>query len=98
MKETMNEYSFIREFEDIRPNNFSRAGLIAIYDYLCSYEDDCGIELEFDPIAICCEFTEYEDIAEFNNNYGKDYEEISEIENKTTVIMVDEISFIILDY
>jgi len=98
MKKTMSEYDFINEFEDIRPNNFTRAGLIAVYDYLIEYEESCDTEIEFDPIAICCEYTEYEDIAEFNSNYGKDYEEISEIEYHTTVIMIDDISFIIQDY
>jgi len=98
MKKTMSEYDFINEFEDIRPNNFTRAGLIAVYDYLIEYEESCDTEIEFDPITICCEYTEYEDIAEFNSNYGKDYEEISEIEYHTTVIMIDDISFIIQDY
>jgi hypothetical protein len=37
-----------------RPDNFSYEGLGALFDYLESMGDD----VEFDPIAICCEFSE----------------------------------------
>ena len=37
-----------------RPDNFSDEGLGALFDYLESMGDD----VEFDPIAICCEFSE----------------------------------------
>jgi hypothetical protein len=36
-----------------RPDNFSYEGLGALFDYFKSMGD-----IEFDPIAICCEFSE----------------------------------------
>lgn len=37
-----------------RPDNFSYEGLGALFDYLESMDE----EVEFDPIAICCYFSE----------------------------------------
>ena len=58
MKQTVDFYEFIHSFESIRPDNFSREGLSILWDYLESYEDESGIELELDVIAICCDFSE----------------------------------------
>ena len=63
MKQNINEYQFRRAFETSRPNNFSYEGLKALFDYLEQYEEETGQELELDVIAICCDFTEYEDSA-----------------------------------
>ena len=56
MKQSVNEYDFLKAFKECRPNNFSRAGLFALYDYLEQYEDDTGEEIELDVIALCCEY------------------------------------------
>ena len=69
MKTTLNFYEFGLWFERHRPNNFSRAGLRALFDYLEQYEEDCDTEIEFDGIALCCEYTEYDNIAEFWLDY-----------------------------
>jgi hypothetical protein len=62
-----------------RKDQFSRAALFAIFDYLEEYEDDCETELEYDPIAICCDFTEYGDANEAASEYfefeGMTYDE-----------------------
>jgi len=68
MKTTVNFYDFKREFQAIRPNNFSNEGLAILFDYLESYEDDTGEELELDIIALCCDYTE-ETLEEIINNY-----------------------------
>ena len=79
MKTNVNFYDFSRWFENNRPDNFSRAGLQSLYDWFEEYEEDTGEEIEFDPIAICCDFTEYEDIDEFKANYTCDkYKEIED--------------------
>lgn len=98
MKTTVTEYSFRRAFETIRPNNFSYAGLEALFEYFEQYEEDTGEEIELDVIAICCAFTEYTDLAEFQANYGDDYQSIEDIEDHTTVIRIDDESFIVEDF
>ncbi len=70
MKMTVNEYLFVEEMMRIRPNSFSRPGLFALFDYL----NDIDENMEFDPIAICGDFTEYEDLEEYQNDYGEDCE------------------------
>ncbi len=89
MKITINESEFCHEFKKIRPDNFSYEGLQALFEYLEQYEEDIGEELEFDPIAICCDFTEYENIKELQEDYP-DIETIEELERNTTVIPVHE--------
>ncbi len=97
MKQTMNEFDFKNEFKKIRPDNFSYDGLTALYNYLIQYEEDCGTELEFDPIAYCCEFSEYENFKEVKQNY--DIKSFKELEDNTTVLKIPNTSrFIIQNY
>ena len=97
MKHKMNEFDFKNEFKKIRPDNFSYDGLTALYDYLIQYEEDCGTELEFDPIAYCCEYTEYENFKEVKQNY--DIKSFKELEDNTTVLKIPNTSrFIIQNY
>jgi len=99
MKNTINIYQFKRWFEEHRPNNFSYQGLNELFDYLEQYEEDCDTELEFDPIALCCEYTEFEDLAEFWGNYDKEtYPDFDTITDYTQLIRVGKDSFIIANF
>ena len=98
MFQHISEYDFIRAFEQVRPDNFSRAGLSALYEYLEQLEEDIGNPIELDVIAICCEYSEYESLEEFQEDYGDDYQSIDEIEQVTIVIPVDDSGFIILQF
>lgn len=99
MKKTIDKYEFARGFDVYnRGNNFSYEGKKALFDYLEQYEEETGEEIELDIIAICCEYTEYENIEEFNNDYGKEVEEIDEISDYTQVINIDDTRFIIQDF
>ena len=60
-----------------------------MFGYLEDYEASTGEEMELDVIAICCDFTEYENLEEFRQNYGNEYETFSDIEDRTTVIRID---------
>ena len=86
MKQTINEFDFKNEFKKIRPNNFSYDGLTVLYDHLIQFEEDCDTELEFDPIAYCCEFTEYENFKEIKQNY--DVEDLEHLEQNTIVLKI----------
>ena len=108
MKTCVSEYDFTEWFRINRPDNFTYTGLRALYEYLLQYEDDCGEEIEFDPIAICCEFSEYADLKEFQDDYGvDDYPDMESIQYQTMVIQADHYvpagetskeSFIIQDF
>ena len=100
MKKTISRSEFIEEFDNYnRADNFSNAGRAALFDYFEELESDCGVAIEFDVIAICCEFSEYEDLAEFQADYGKDYEDLDDIREATQVIEIPgSDSFIIQDF
>ena len=97
MKTTINFCNFQDAFNSIRPDNFSYEGLQALFTYLEDLEDDTGEEIDLDVIAICCNYSEYENIAEFNSNYNKEYESYEEID-ETSVIPINDERFIIQDY
>jgi hypothetical protein len=61
-------------------NNFSYDGLVAMFDYLEDFENDTGTTIEFDPIALRCEFSEYATILEAYENYKDDGEDLTELE------------------
>jgi hypothetical protein len=90
---------FIHAFEDMnRGNNFTYEGRQALYDYFTELEEVMGEEIELDVIAICCEYSEYKNLKEFQNDYGEEYENIEDIEDKTTVIKIDDDAFIIQSF
>ena len=104
MYRTINEYEFEQAFKNMDRDNFSYDGYRALYEFLdeiCS-SDDKGFEL--DVIAICCDFTEYENLKEFQSEYyddvaGDKFKTIEEIEEETIVIRIeDSDSFIIQDF
>ena len=95
---TVDEYDFLQAFKSVRPDNFTRAGLLALYDYLEQLEDELQEPMHLDVIAFCCEYSEYESLKEFKENYGEDYKSLEDIENSTTVIKIDDSRFIIRDF
>ena len=95
MKKTMNLYDFRNDMMEIRPDNFSYLGLEALFNYFEEYEESCDNEMEFDPITICCDFTE-DSIINILDNYNLASTE--ELEYNTTVIPVDDETIIIQNY
>jgi hypothetical protein len=71
MKQTINFYDFQKAFQDLRPNNFSYQGLRALFEYLEDSEESTGEEIEFDVIALCCDFIEYESEEEYHKDYSE---------------------------
>jgi len=99
MINTVSQYDFVDAFKSLRPNNFSYEGLLALFDWFEMLEEDCDQKIELDVIAICCDFSEYENLKEFQNDYGDEYESLEDIENSTTLIKIeDEEGFIIQQF
>lgn len=83
-----------------RKEQFSHAGLTALYEYLAELEEDTGSETELDVIAICCEYSEYETAVDAAEEYSLDYEPgdaddeteanaLEALKDRTTVIEFD---------
>lgn len=99
MKRTVSAHDFRQAFVDYdRAENFSYAGLGALFEYLVSLEEDTGKEMELDVIGICCDFSEYENIKEFQENYGEEYKTLEDVEELTIVIPIDDKRFIIQQF
>ena len=93
MKQTITEQMFIDAFHRRgRGEQFSNEGLIALFEYIQDRERDTGEEYELDPIALCCEFTEYDSAREAALDYGQDFgpeeeeEAVEWLEAETSVI------------
>ena len=91
-------YDFERAFKNFERDNFSYDGLKALFEYLEEYEEGTGEEVELDVIALCCEYMEYDSLKEYNDDYGTKYSEIDTIQDDTTLIKIDDNSFIIQQY
>ena len=70
MKITVTESMFCEQFKRVRPDNFSRAALEALFAHFDEMERDQGEEFELDVIAICCDWTEYDSALEAAEAYG----------------------------
>ena len=82
MKETVTESRFIQAFQTLRPDNFSRAGLSALFKHLEELERDLGEETDLDVIALCCDWTEYANPIEAAEAYGWEAPEVEEGEER----------------
>jgi len=91
MHQYVNEYIFKDTIRRLRPDNFTWGGLSALFEYLEEYEKDTGFKIEFDPIGICCEFSEYANFKEIQEAYSTlDLENLEDLHDYTTVIEHDE--------
>ena len=100
MKQTINVYDFRDAFRNHqRADNFSYEGLTALFEYLEELEEDTGEEMELDVIALCCDFTEWNSLEEFNDYYGgESCETLDDVAELTSIIDVNGTQFITQDF
>ena len=96
MKNTITVGEFRDTIRTLRPDNFSYNGLMALFEYLVEFEEDTVSEIDFDPIALCCEFSEYE-LDKLLGAYP-DCETIEDIIDNTQVIEVSKDLYIIANF
>lgn len=86
MKTTVSLHQFRNDFRAVRPDNFSYEGLEVLFDYLEEYEESTGSEIEFDVIALCCDYSEgtHEEIAD---DYGIDLDGADVYEDRHARVM-----------
>ena len=94
MKTTVNFSDFVDGFQKIgRGNQFSYDGLKLIFDYLQEIDEN----MDFDMIAICCNFTE-STLDDINNDFDKNFKSLSAarkfLEEQTNVIGVTNDSIV----
>ena len=98
IKQNVNFGMFCDSFSDSYKGNFTYKGKRALFDYLEQLSEDLGEDIELDTVALCCEYSEYENLEELQGNYS-DIKTMEDLENKTQVIRIeDSEAFIIQSY
>ena len=101
MKQTINEYQFIEGFRSLRPEQFSMPALRALFAHLEELENDIGEDIEFDVIAICCDYSELT-LEDINRDYSADADTLEKaadyFREYTTVIPVNDETIIIQNF
>lgn len=67
--DTLNKCAFMDGIQRIRPEDFSYEAREALFEYYEQLSEDMGEDIEFDPISICCEWTEYADLEALKRDY-----------------------------
>ena len=86
MKDIITQSQFIDEMSK-KDHGFSYLGAKALFEHLTQFEEDCGTDIEFDPIAFRCEYNEYENLKEVKENY-QDIKDLDDLKDHTTVIEI----------
>ena len=97
MKKTITKDEFKQEFKASNRNNqFSSYALEKLFDYF----ENLGEEIEFDLIAICCEYTEYSSLEELKRDYSiPKNEDVQEwLEDRTLVVCFEEDCILIQNF
>ena len=61
--------------------------LECLYNYLIDYERDTNTEIELDVIALCCDYSEWDNLEEYRKNYSSIHS-IKDIKDATTFISI----------
>jgi hypothetical protein len=96
---TVSESDFIREFNALRPDDFSNDALSGIYNYINDVSEGTGEPTELDVLLDMCMhgFTEYESLEEVQGNYW-DIESLEDLRDHTTVIELPCDGLVIEDF
>ena len=94
---SLHQEKFIDEFRKIRENNFSYDGLKTLFQYLDEMSEDCGQNIEFDPIGFCCEFSEY-NLEDFNEDYDLNIESFEDFDIEKHEDKLNEKRIRIIDF
>ena len=86
---------FIKDFRDIRPDNFSLDGLDALFDYITELEEDLSEQIKFDVVGLCCDYSQYNTLAAYNSDYDTEHESWDDVADETTVIKITDEAAII---
>ena len=98
---TVSRYDFEDAFRKIRPDNFTYEGLKALFNHFEELEQDSGEQIELDVIAICCDYSEYAGLAEFQENYNaEEYPDMETVAETTGMYIAvgNGDGFICLDF
>lgn len=92
---TLQTYEIANRLLQDSSNCWTRSGALAMAKWLESYEEDTGETLEFDAVAIRCDWTEYPSSVEAHNDRTRGHD-LSEDEEDTALERMREIGEVIV--
>jgi hypothetical protein len=94
MIETLTTYQIADSL--LRDSNacWTRSGAFALAEYLQSIEDDTGEQMEFDAVAIRCDWSEYPSAVEAHNDITSGHD-LTEDEEETALERLREVGQVI---
>jgi len=100
VKKTMSRHEMVESLMADEYANWTRLGAYALVEWLEALEEDTGTEMEWDRVAIRCDFTEYPSALAAAAEYGitASDEESARLmlEDRTAVIRIPESSGVII--
>ena len=72
MKTTLTTYQAADILANDKDSSFTRAGAFALVEHLENIEDETGEEMQFDSVAIRCDWSEYADLMEWGKYHFAD--------------------------
>ena len=91
MIKTINEYEFTQDLLNDEYANWSYDGTKALFDYLTELEEDTGEQIEFDRVALRCDFSEYDNLEDILSQYDG-INTLEDLQDNTTVIEIKVIT------
>jgi hypothetical protein len=69
MKTTLTTSQAAHMLANDEDSSFSLAGAYALVEHLEQLEEDCGTPIEFDRVAIRCDYYEHDSLVDWANDY-----------------------------
>lgn len=111
MKTTLSSSEAVRRLMDDDNANWGYASACALVAHLQTMEEDTGEEMEFDVVAIRCDYSKYDSALDAAREYGYDEEPEPEqddddrerdalewLQDRTTVVMANRHGVVIANF
>ena len=87
---------FIDAFKRMDRDYYSYEGYESLYDFF----EECDPDWEYDVIGICCDYTEYNDLDDYNQQLteSEKFESIEQLSQETLVLETEKGSLIVENY
>tara|TARA_R110000744_G_scaffold3698_9_gene13832 strand:+ start:1581 stop:1877 length:297 start_codon:yes stop_codon:yes gene_type:complete len=95
MKQAISKSFFVDQIVGDEYNDITYEGAKALFEYLEEIEEETGEEMDFDSVAIRCDFAEYENIGEVLKEYDS-IKNIEELRDNTVVIEIPDSNRLII--
>tara|TARA_R100000963_G_C4628175_1_gene93890 strand:+ start:93 stop:398 length:306 start_codon:yes stop_codon:yes gene_type:complete len=93
MIKTISEYEFTENLLNDDYANWSYDGACALFEYLTELEEDTDEQIEFDRVALRCDFSQYDNLEDILSQYDG-IDTLEDLQDNTTVIEIKPIKVI----